>query len=301
MWHQLGDLADAEAAYRQALKLREQLAADFPTHPDYRQDLATSHHNPGNLLSDIGQPQEAEAAYRAALKLQEQLAADFPSRPDYRQDLAASHNNLGNLLRDTGRLNEAEQSYRQALKLREQLAAEFPNQPDLRNDLAGTLVNLAILCNQRRDFAAAREYLEKARPHHQAALKANPQNVTYRWDYRANLMVLVRAHAGLLDPAAAVQTALTLRDLAGDPPGNAYDAACALSLCIPLVEQHEKLDADKRKAAVQFYADEAMKLLRDAVARGWKDAAHMQKDSDLDPLRQREDFQELLRELTRSP
>ncbi|HXG09866.1 MAG TPA: hypothetical protein VNK04_08770 [Gemmataceae bacterium] len=74
-----------------------------------------------------------------------------------------------------------------------------------------------------------------------------------------------------------------------------------MALCIPLVEKHEKLDAEQRKAAVQFYGDEAMKLLRDAVAKGFKDAAHMKKDRDLDPLRQREDFQELLRELTRSP
>ncbi|HXG09730.1 MAG TPA: serine/threonine-protein kinase [Gemmataceae bacterium] len=100
---------------------------------------------------------------------------------------------------------------------------------------------------------------------------------------------------------AAEERAHTLRDLDWGQPGNAYNAACALSLCIPIVETHEKLDADQRKAAAQFYGDEAMKLLRDAVGKGWKDAAPMQKDSDLDPLRQREDFQELLRELTRSP
>jgi hypothetical protein len=40
-----------------------------------------------------------------------------------------------------------------------------------------------------------------------------------------------------------------------------------------------------------------MKMLRDAVARGWKNAAHMKKDTDLDPLREREDFRKLLAEL----
>jgi len=48
---------------------------------------------------------------------------------------------------------------------------------------------------------------------------------------------------------------------------------------------------------MQFYADQAMAMLRDAVAKGFKDAAHMKKDTDLDPLRQREDFQKLLAEL----
>jgi hypothetical protein len=32
-------------------------------------------------------------------------------------------------------------------------------------------------------------------------------------------------------------------------------------------------------------------------AKGFKDGAHMKKDTDLDPLRQRPDFQELLRQL----
>jgi hypothetical protein len=52
---------------------------------------------------------------------------------------------------------------------------------------------------------------------------------------------------------------------------------------------------------VQFYGDEAMKLLRDAVAKGFQDAAHMKKDSDLDPLRGRDDFQKLLADLEAKP
>jgi hypothetical protein len=40
-----------------------------------------------------------------------------------------------------------------------------------------------------------------------------------------------------------------------------------------------------------------MKLLRDAVSKGYKDAAHVKKDTDLDPLRQREDFKKLITEL----
>ncbi len=38
-------------------------------------------------------------------------------------------------------------------------------------------------------------------------------------------------------------------------------------------------------------ANEAMTLLKRAVAQGYKDAVHMNQDKDLDPLRQREDFQ----------
>jgi serine/threonine protein kinase/Flp pilus assembly protein TadD len=289
-----GRLAEAETAYRDALALQKQLADEFPTRPEFRQELAASHTNLGVLLRTTGRLAEAETAYHDALVLKKQLAADFPTRPDFRQELALSHNNLGVLLSATGRLAEAEAAYRDALAIRKQLADHFPNQPDMRNELASTLVNLAILAIQRRDFAATKAYLAEAQPHHQAALKANPRHPTYRQFYRNNLGVLAQAEAGLLDRAAAVKVAERIRDLGWDAAGNAYDAACALALCIPIVQKHEKLDAEGRQAAVQFYGDEAMKLLRDAVSKGFQDAARIKKETDLAPLRGRDDFHELL-------
>ena len=40
-----------------------------------------------------------------------------------------------------------------------------------------------------------------------------------------------------------------------------------------------------------------MKLLRDAVNKGFKDVPHVKQDTELDPLRQREDFQKLVAEV----
>jgi hypothetical protein len=40
-----------------------------------------------------------------------------------------------------------------------------------------------------------------------------------------------------------------------------------------------------------------MKLLQEAVSKGYKDAMHMKEDTALNPLRQREDFQKLVAEL----
>ena len=48
------------------------------------------------------------------------------------------------------------------------------------------------------------------------------------------------------------------------------------------------------------YADRAMELLAKAVGAGFKDAAHMKTDTDLDPLRNREDFKKLLAELEKT-
>jgi hypothetical protein len=70
-----------------------------------------------------------------------------------------------------------------------------------------------------------------------------------------------------------------------------------LSLCVPVAAEHDKLDDKQRDEAPQFYGAAAPKLPREAVSRGFKDVVRMKKDADLDPLRQREDFQKLVAEL----
>jgi serine/threonine protein kinase len=293
----LGRLKEAEQDYDRAVSIFKQLAAEFPARPEFRQNLALSHISRGILRRNTGRLKEAEQDYDQAVSLLERLAADFSSRPEYRQILAVNHNNRGILLIDTGRLDDAIKDFDQALSIQRQMAADFPNQPDRRTDLAGTCLNLAVLHTQRGNWAAAKRLLLEGGPHHLAALKANPRHPNYRQFYRNHLGALTAAHAGLLAQEDAVRTAETCRDLGWDAPVDAYDAACYLSQCVPIVVQHDKLDAAQRKEAAQFYGDAAMKLLRSAVSKGYKDLAHMKKDTDLDPLRQRDDFRTLVAEL----
>jgi hypothetical protein len=196
-----------------------------------------------------------------------------------------------------GRLPEAEKDHGQALTIYTQLAADFPNQPDLRGELAGTYGSLATLHQQQGNWAAAKRLLLEGRPHHLAALEANPRHPAYRQFYRKYLNVLTKVHAGLLEHDDAVRTAETCRDLGWDPPADAYAAACFLSRCIPIVAEHDELDAKRREAAAKLYGDAAMKLLREATSKGYTDVAHMKRDSDLDPLRQRDDFRKFLADL----
>jgi hypothetical protein len=50
-------------------------------------------------------------------------------------------------------------------------------------------------------------------------------------------------------------------------------------------------------AIEQGDAPRAVELLRKAVAKGYKDAAHMKKNPAFDALRQRDDFKKLLADL----
>jgi tetratricopeptide (TPR) repeat protein len=285
---------EAVAPYAEAIKLFKQLAADFPAVPSYRHDLAAAHHNLGDLLSDLKRPDQAEASYGEALKIYQTLADGFRDRPDFRRNLARTHNSLGVLFGDTNRPQQAVAAYTAALAIYQQLVADLPEEPGGHNDLAGTLGNLGGQANRRREFAEARCFLEEALPHNRAALMANSTHPGYRQFFRNNLVVLTQACGGTDDRAAATAAAALLRDLGWDAPAlHAYDAACALALCIPLTDKQGK----ERQERAQFYADRSMELLRDAVGKGFDDPDQLRDDTDLNPLRGRDDFRRLAADL----
>jgi eukaryotic-like serine/threonine-protein kinase len=297
----LGDLlrdmarrTESEKAHAAALALYQQLAADFPDRPDFRQELARSHSTHGRILSASGRLRQAEDAFATALGLRKQLVAGFPTRTGFRQGLADSHTDFSVFLAAIGRTKEAQDALAAALALRKQLAADLGNQPDPRDELASAFVYVARLQLRQREFKAAKLNLDEAAPHHEAALKASPRHLTYRERYRRYLATLIQTNAGLGDRIAAKLAAEKLRSLGWDPPADAYDAASCLSLCIPISQENSEAREEDRGTPAAFYGDEAMTMLRDAVAKGFKDAVQIRQDRDLDPLRQREDFKKLL-------
>src|SRR5207302_926954 len=70
---EIGDQQDALIAIRQALALDQKLADANPDVARFRENLATSHHELGDLLSDTGKPAEAEAELRRELALRQKL------------------------------------------------------------------------------------------------------------------------------------------------------------------------------------------------------------------------------------
>ena len=92
------------------------------------------------------------------------------------------------------------------------------------------------------------------------------------------------------DPAGAVAAAGELvpkTDLNG---GEVYDLACVYAVA-----------CDKLPGKREEYAARAVELLRRAIAAGYKDRAHMDKDADLDALRGRADYKQLLTTLPNPP
>jgi hypothetical protein len=113
-------------------------------------------------------------------------------------------------------------------------------------------------------------------------------------------LALCDAQLGTNDHAELAKAALELTAIGFYSPFDTYDATCYMAQCIPLAEKDEKLSAEKRTELAQQYADQAMLLLKQAVAEGYKDGEHMKNDEDLAPLRSRDDFKNLFDAIERS-
>ncbi len=87
--YRLGRKVEAEAAIRLAHNGYEKLAADFPAVPAYRESLAKSHINLGNLLVGLGKG-PGEGATCAALPRRIHLLA-IPALHDFIKDLKPGH------------------------------------------------------------------------------------------------------------------------------------------------------------------------------------------------------------------
>ena len=99
-------------------------------------------------------------------------------------------------------------------------------------------------------------------------------------------------HAAGCLAAAADYESLQRNDVEG-----LYDAACYRAVCAAVILEDPNTPAADAARLASEQADLAMNWLEKAVAAGWTDFEWLQQDSDLDALREREDFKKLLAEL----
>jgi tetratricopeptide (TPR) repeat protein len=319
-------LEEAEKLLGKAVEFGRLLARDHAQDPDNQADLAGSHFDLGKLYQRTGRPKEAEQAFQAGLAIFQKLVRDYPNEPRYRAILAETHNILAGLYRSNfqGRAPDAERAHQEALALREALVRDFPGVPNYVLDLGATQSNLGNLMRLTGRPEAAHTWYTRAvatldpllardrsqvvahgvlRDAHWgralvlAGLGRHAESVT-DWDRAIDLdpgpkraqfrlqRAIALAHAGEYAKSAAEANALADAD---NVTGEAlYDAACVFALSAGAV----RTDA----AQAENYAARAVALLRRAVDKGYKDINHMRKDTDLDPLRKRADFQKLLAE-----
>jgi tetratricopeptide (TPR) repeat protein/tRNA A-37 threonylcarbamoyl transferase component Bud32 len=179
----LGQNAEAQDAYQQAIGVLSDLAAKSPSAPEPRADLAESHNWLGELLRTTGRSDDARAAYQNAQRLQDELIARYPDVPGYRMGLARTHYNRGILLKDKGAFADARGEFRQAIDTLCELVGEYPDQSEYRQHLARSYLNLGPVLRQLRESAAAESVYTEAIRQFRTLNEKDP----YKPDYRHEL------------------------------------------------------------------------------------------------------------------
>jgi serine/threonine protein kinase/tetratricopeptide (TPR) repeat protein len=185
-----GKADKAEMEYREAVKLGAGLTEDFPTIPEYRQNLAASYNGLGVTLLAEGRRDDADAALQQGLKIKEKLAQDFPKRLEYRRDLANGLSNQGALMLTHQRPAESEAAYRRAAIALEELAKRPDALPDYQQDWGKALVNLASVLQLRSQKKEAEEAYLEALSGYQRLVEKYDQVPAYRFEWaRAELLL----------------------------------------------------------------------------------------------------------------
>jgi serine/threonine protein kinase/tetratricopeptide (TPR) repeat protein len=262
----------AEAALLQAQALKIQKAKLGPDHADTRRSM-----------NNLSLTYDALGRYPEAFKLKEELLAVTKAKlgPDHPATLGAM-GGLANSYDALGRPTEA-------LKLRQEAqAVRTARLGPVHPDTLASMHTLAFSYAKCGRHDEAIKLCEDVLP----IMKAKMPNSLSTFDH---MCVLAERYAALgRHPAAlklyeeALALALVKAKLSPDHPRISmvtYAIACVHALMIPK-------SGDSRKQA-----DLAMDRLKRAVAAGYRDVDHMKKDTDLDALRNRDDFKKLLTEL----
>jgi serine/threonine protein kinase/tetratricopeptide (TPR) repeat protein len=291
---------EAQGHFETALGHYRRLTEKYPKHPrapGHRLQLARTLDNLAGLWLQIGQRKKAKALLTEAEAITRRLAAEFPKRLDYRLEQARACNLLAIVLDGDGQGLEAETLFRESIALYRQLAAEAPGAADYHFELGAALGNLGIRLHARGDANQARGLLEEALPHYAIALKANDKHPAYRSGYLRHRRVHVLCLLDLGEHGAAAVAAERIAKAGDNPAQDCCQAAALLARCVTLAASDQQLAESERKKMAAAYGDRAMALLRQAVKQGWRNGAALQNSKDLEPLRARVDFKELIEEL----
>jgi eukaryotic-like serine/threonine-protein kinase len=293
---------DARAAFAKARSLGEAIVAEVPTVPRYRSDLAMTLMLAGSLARNSKAYDEAVALQRQAVVLGEALARDHPEMVPYQLALANSLSHLGLTLVDADRPAEGLPLHERATGVYETLLRKNPADIGVASMLAGALNNAAIALTKLGRHEEAVRVLHEAIAQERVCLERDPKTAQYRrWlsNHYQNLGKSLRALGRKEEALTVSRTRFEL--LEQSPPEQRdvaihYNVACEMAQFVPLIgrgKPETELTPAERAERRQF-ADRAVEEFRLALADGFTDIPLLVRDEDLDPIRDRADFQRLL-------
>jgi eukaryotic-like serine/threonine-protein kinase len=271
--------------YAEAVKLHEETLALKkaklgPDHPDTLQSM----NNLAACYELLGRYIDALKLFEATLALQKaKLGPDHP-------DTLMSMNNLAESYSALGRQAEALKLREETLALRK--AKLGPDHPFTLNSMNYLAESYSALGRQAEALKLREETLALRKA------KLGPDHPDTLAIMAGVAKSLVAVHRGAEALPVIREATARCEKLKRTDPVSLYNAACFRAVTATVLRAADRSASAAHEADAE--ADRAIDWLKQAVAAGYKDAASMKQNSDLDSLRGREDFTKLLANLERA-
>jgi tetratricopeptide (TPR) repeat protein len=287
----------AENPYQQSRAIWTELAREHPRVQDYQYRLAIVLGSLGRYYWFKGQSDEAEATIKQSVSAFEKLVGSQTDEPTYQEKLADCLGDLGGEYSSTGQLDKAEHAYQRRLSISEKLAREHPDVLEYAVRLGSACWSLGFAHSNLGNTGAALPLFDKSTEILQRALDREPRHPQARADLinARNGRAVVNAARG--DYVRAVEEGEALARQEDLVANNFYNLACVFSRASVAAAQDAKLRSPERAKLQGQYALRAVDCLRQAVAKGYQNLPELNADPDLEPIRGREDFKKLVRDL----
>jgi serine/threonine-protein kinase len=277
----------ANASWERAYELHRELVRKRPRSLDYQNLLGVDELAGASLRSAQNRNADALELVEHAQQIFTGLVAANPSIVGYRGNLAEAQLSRANTLVRMGRRPDALQASQQAVATARSVMEMEPTSSRQTLYVRCSKQRADVLMSEQRTGEALAILRDACRVQESVA-GADPQSVYHRSTLATTLASFGNAAVATGEREEARQAFLRAADLSrslgAQFPGQRYNQACFTALAIPL----------SPPAARDSMAAAAVALLRQAIDAGYGDRQHMAKDSDLDPLRARADFRQLM-------
>ncbi len=153
----LGHPIEARAEHERALRLREQLAREHPTHEGVLRDLSETLTKIAYMENANGDYAAAAATNRRALDLIAKVAARNPTSANHQQDLSLAYIVTSLPMRQIGRYDEALPLVNKSLAIMQGLAARDPSSTLWQRNLSVIYNHLSQTLTEKGDHESAVE------------------------------------------------------------------------------------------------------------------------------------------------
>ena len=287
---------------KKMLAIFQKLADNNPTVSEYQYALSQVHHNIGFMVIQAGKPAAALAEKENERIILQKLADTNSSVTVYQRELATSQENMkaiiGRLWGQKGKPAETLEEYEKAQAIVQKLADAKPAVTMYQGALAKIHNIIGWLHARQSRFEDSFAALNRSLVISQKLTQENPDNSEYtaQLGYSYAYRGWANFHAGHPAEAASdLRHALEQWAKSKNPSIDNQFELCLTMALLAVLNNDPRSGVNSTEASA--FSKQAVAALQNAIKAGWSQINDL-NEPDFDSIRSREDFKDLVSELT---